>query len=197
MSETAFTNPPHDTARTFRAILDAFARPGRILPFAPVLVPPKGLSPGAAAAALTLCDFQTPVWLGHGVRAATVENYLRFHTGASITRDEGAAAFAFASAAHGIPDLSSFSIGTHEYPDRSATLILEVGTLTPEPQIELTGPGIETVHYFEVTPLAPQFWNQKIELREAFPLGIDVLFVAPGSIAVITRSTQIRMMEAA
>ncbi len=197
MTETAFANPPHETARTFRAILDAFARPGRIIPFAPSLAPPKGLSPGAAAAALTLCDFQTPIWLGQEVRAPTVENYLRFHTGASITRDDGAAAFAFASAVHGIPDLSKFPTGTHEYPDRSATLIIEVKTLTPEPQIELTGPGIETVHYFEVTPLASPFWNQMVDMREAFPLGIDVLFVAQGAIAAITRSTRLRMMEAA
>ncbi len=34
MSEAALANPAHGTSRTFRAILDAFARPGRLLPVA-------------------------------------------------------------------------------------------------------------------------------------------------------------------
>ena len=118
MIEAVFLNPSLDMAREFRPILDAMANPGRILPFAPALSSPPGLSPEAAAVAITLCDFQTPIWLERELRTPAIEHYLRFHAGAPLTQIETDAAFAFVDALYAVPDLSQFSKDTHEYPER-------------------------------------------------------------------------------
>ena len=98
MIESAFINPSHDMARAFRPILDAMANPGRILPFAPALSSPPGFAPEAAAVAITMCDFQTPIWLEEELRTPAIEHYLRFHAGAPLTQIETDAAFVFADA---------------------------------------------------------------------------------------------------
>lgn len=195
MTEAAFANPAHELARAFRPILDAMANPGQILSFAPDLSPPAGLTREAAAVALTLCDFQTPVWLGQGLRAPAIERYLRFHTGAPLTRSVDDAMFVFADAGHSVPELSLFSRGTHEYPDRSTTIVVQAGQLRGDLGVTLKGPGIQTTQRLGVGSLGADFWRQLIASRADFPLGIDVVFVAPETIAAIPRSTQIHLME--
>ena len=182
-------------ARAFRPILDAMASPGRILPFSPALSAPPGLSPEAAAVALTLCDFQTAIWLEAELRTPAIEHYLRFHAGAPLTQIETDAAYVFADARFGVPDLSQFSNGTHEYPDRSATLVIQAEQLRSDLGVTLRGPGIQSEHRLGIAALGAEFWQQMIASRHDFPLGIDVIFVSPGTIAALPRSTQIHLME--
>jgi alpha-D-ribose 1-methylphosphonate 5-triphosphate synthase subunit PhnH len=196
MTKITFEDPSHDLARTFRPILDAMARPGRILPFNPPLAPALGLSLEAAAIALALCDFQTPIWLVNELRTTSIEHYLRFHTGAPLTRNSGEAVFVFGDAMFNLPPLTQFPMGTHEYPDRSATIIIQTKELRNDQGVRLKGPGIKSEDHLSVIGLSPEFWQQLIASRLNFPLGIDVIFVAPGAIAAIPRSTQIHLMEA-
>lgn len=67
--------------------------------------------------------------------------FLRFHTGAPITRDPAEAAFALIADAAACPDFASFAQGTPAYPDRSATLVLAVTDLSNDGW-RLDGPGI-------------------------------------------------------
>ena len=77
-------DPPHDSQRLFRAVLDAFSHPGRssTLPEAPTGVGP--LSHAATAFVLTLVDRDTPLWLAPAFDVAAVHDFVRFHTGAQI-----------------------------------------------------------------------------------------------------------------
>ena len=195
MTEAAFASSAHELARTFRPVLDAMANPGRILPFAPALSSPPGLSVEAAAIAITLCDFQTPVWLERGLRTPAIEHYLRFHAGAPLTQIETDAAFVFADALNRVPDLAQFSKGTHEYPDRSTTVVIQTEQLCSDSGVTLKGPGIQSERRLGIDSLGGEFWRQMIASRSDFPLGIDVIFVGPETIAAIPRSTQIHLME--
>ncbi len=195
MTEAAFANPAQELALAFRPILDAMANPGRIQRFAPLLSPPPGLSAEAAAVALTLCDFQTPIWLGQGLRTPAVEHYLRFHAGAPLTRVASEAFFVFADANQGVPPLELFPKGTSEYPDRSATVIIQTAGLRSDAGITLRGPGILAERQLAVDGLDEDFWRQMIVSRMDFPLGIDVIFVGPETIAAVPRSTQIHPVE--
>ena len=58
-----FADPVFDSQATFRAALDALARPGRVAALPPVLTPPAPLNPATAALCLTLADLDTPLWL--------------------------------------------------------------------------------------------------------------------------------------
>ena len=182
-------------ARAFRPILDAMASPGRILPFSPALSAPPGLSPEAAAVALTLCDFQTAIWLERNCERRPLNIICASMPGAPLTQIETDAAFVFADARFGVPDLSQFSKGTHEYPDRSATLVIQAEQLRSDLGVTLRGPGIQSEHRLGIAALGADFWQQMIASRHDFPLGIDVIFVGPGTIAALPRSTQIHLME--
>ena len=60
--EAGFADPVHDAQRSFRAVLDAMSRPGRIAQITGVTAPgPLGAAAGAVL--LTLVDHETRLWL--------------------------------------------------------------------------------------------------------------------------------------
>src|SRR5262249_36918093 len=134
-----FADAPHDSQRVFRAVLDAFAHPGRILKVPAEIEAPRPLSKAATAFLLTLVDRDTPLWLAPQIDCDEVRTYLRFHTGAPILADKAAAAFAVLRE----PTLEGFAVGNDKYPDRSATLLIEVPALSGGPTVTLRGPGID------------------------------------------------------
>lgn len=126
MLAPGFADPVHDAQGTFRAVMDALARPGRVRALVADLAPPAPLTPELAAVALTLTDADTPVWLDPVLAAAPeVAEFLRFHTGAPLlTGDPAAAAFALVREPARCPPLSRFAPGTPAYPDTATTLVL-------------------------------------------------------------------------
>lgn len=141
MTERGFANIAVQSAHAFRSIMQAMARPGRVMLLDADIEAPAPLLPSAAAVALTLCDFQTPVWLSPELGNERAVHYLRFHAGAPIVAEPQAAQFVFTTAAELLPQPGLLLQGTHEYPDRSATLIIQV-TDFESTAVELSGPGI-------------------------------------------------------
>lgn len=184
-------DPVRDAQATFRAVLDALARPGRIVgvPTSAGPLTPDGLGPAAAALALTLVDFETPVWLDPGLTAAAP--WLSFHCGAPLVDDPARAAFAFARGFDALPALDRFGLGNEEYPDRSTTLILEVAGLEADTGLRLTGPGIATEARLAVAGVPPGWWAARAALAVLFPLGLDLILVASGRLAALPRTTRV------
>jgi alpha-D-ribose 1-methylphosphonate 5-triphosphate synthase subunit PhnH len=176
--------------RAFKAVMDALARPGTVQQLPGEASPPAPMPQGLAEIALTLCDHDSPLWLDAGLAAeAAVADWLRFHTGAPITADAGAADFAFA--ASGLPGLDGFARGSDEYPDRSTTIVLAVPALEGGPALTLRGPGIKEKAVIAPTGLPEDFVAQWAENRAQFPRGIDLLLVAPEGLIGLPRSTRI------
>jgi alpha-D-ribose 1-methylphosphonate 5-triphosphate synthase subunit PhnH len=187
----AFHDAPREAQTVFRTVMEAMASPGRILPFQPGLEAPEPLLPTAAAVLLALADFETPVWLDSALtEARPVREFLRFHTGARMVDEPEAATFAAIAAPAAMPPLEAFAQGTLDYPDRSATLILQVETLHPDGW-RLEGPGIRDAVRFNAAPLPADFTAQLAENRERFPLGVDLIFATRDAIAALPRSTRL------
>jgi alpha-D-ribose 1-methylphosphonate 5-triphosphate synthase subunit PhnH len=184
-----FADPVHDAQACFRAVLDATAHPGRIVPVAGALPDGAALSPAARALALTLCDIDTPVWLD--AAAAAEAGYLAFHCGAPLARSPAEARFAFAADPAGLPPLADFALGTDEYPERAATFVIEVAALSEEGGTVLRGPGILGERRLMVSGLPARFWAERAALAELFPRGLDVLFTSGRRLAALPRSTQV------
>src|SRR5437879_3921131 len=135
---------------TFRSVMDAMARPGgvqRIAATAAIAATagtPAAMMRGSAAIALTLFDHDTPIWLDPAMSTTSdVSKWLRFHTSAPVIADSSIASFALIGSPENLPPLDCFAFGSDEYPDRSTTLILQVGSLTEGAAFELRGPGID------------------------------------------------------
>lgn len=175
---------------TFRCLLEAIAHPGRIV-MAPdgLPAPPAPLLAPAYAAALTLLDFETPLWVEPSLATPAVIDSLRLQCGCPIAQ-QAKARFALL-AGPGVP-LVAFDQGTPEYPDRSATLIWQVETLEVGRGVLLTGPGIRTGARLHVGGLPDDFWAQWGMNHRQFPLGVDVMFVTENQLAALPRSIEVQ-----
>lgn len=188
----AFAEPVLNAQSVFRAVMDAMARPGRVQDLICHLVPTPPLSAGAAAIALALLDYETPVWLDDGLAGADeVTRWLRFHTGAPVTRDPNLAAFALISDAAHVPDFDAFAHGTPDYPDRSTTLVLQIESLSAGQPLTLRGPGIAGEQGLCAQPLPADFPDRMSANRALFPRGIDLLLATENAVVAIPRSAHV------
>jgi alpha-D-ribose 1-methylphosphonate 5-triphosphate synthase subunit PhnH len=89
-----------------------------------------------------------------------------------------------------MPSLAFFAQGTPEYPDRSATLILQVRDMLAEGW-KLEGPGIAGHVLFSARPLLADFAAQAQANRARFPCGVDIFFATGTGIAALPRSTHL------
>ena len=177
-----FATAPIDSARAFRALLEAMARPGTIHTVAGAL-PPAPLSVAAGVAILTLADGTSPVHLAGACDTKALRDWVTFHTNAPLV-SAGEAMFAVGNWADLAP-IHRFAIGTADYPDRSATLIVEVPHLANQGP-RLTGPGIET-EAFLTLPETAAFQSN----RTLFPLGFDTYLTCGNRLAALPRSTRV------
>jgi alpha-D-ribose 1-methylphosphonate 5-triphosphate synthase subunit PhnH len=181
-----FADPVEQAQATFRAVLDAVARPGTLRQAGQGLTPPAPLDPATAAVLLTLVDHGTALWLD--AATAPARDWIAFHCGTGFTVAPECAAFALALT---LPDLASLSPGTHEQPETAATLILQVGSLTEGPRYRLCGPGLRASNHLSVRGLPPDFvaiWQSN---RAGFPLGVDLVLCAGTTLAALPRSVTV------
>lgn len=192
-----FLSPVLDAQGAFHAVMHAMAEPGTIRSLEPRTAPPAPLNATAAAVALTLCDHDTPVWLDPDLaNAAGVSAWLSFHSGMTITEDAAEARFLIASNPDRLPLLATLAQGSQEYPDRSATIILQVAMLEGGNQhLELRGPGIAGVAHLAPDALPQQFESQWQENNAGFPRGVDLILAAPSALACLPRTTRIKIVE--
>jgi len=177
-----FVDLPRDAAHAFRAAMNAMARPGTILPVLGA-TPPAPLSVAAGVLILTLCDPDTPVHLAGGHDRAEVRDWITFHTGAPFaTQSDCVFGIGIWDA---LLPLDAYPIGTPEYPDRSATLIVEMPALLTK-GTRLTGPGIRTEAHLNLPDPAALAAN-----AAGFPLGLDLFLTAGADLAALPRSTRI------
>jgi alpha-D-ribose 1-methylphosphonate 5-triphosphate synthase subunit PhnH len=187
-----FLDPVRESQAVFRRVMDAVARPGTVADLAFAVDGPPGLECAAAAVALTLCDFETPVWLSPDLRDSDAEGWLRFHAGCPLTRQAVEAAFALIGRAQACPPLSDFNMGDAKYPDRSTTVILQTSALDGGAPVTLSGPGIRGEATIAPVGLPDGFWAQVQANHERFQFGVDLMLVAGSRLLALPRSTRVQ-----
>jgi alpha-D-ribose 1-methylphosphonate 5-triphosphate synthase subunit PhnH len=175
-----FADPVGDAQTTFRAVLDAMARPGRLCAAGAGLRPPAPLDRATAAVALTLVDQETTLYLDLEMLAAA--KWLAFHAGSPIVPDHATADFILAAAC---PD---------EAPEDSATLILQVAALGVGTAYRLAGPGLAEPTILRATGMPDSFvaaWRRNHAL---FPRGVDTVICAGEILTALPRSVTMEIM---
>ncbi len=179
-----FENVPVASSHAFRAAMVAMARPGQVQEISGAQAPGP-LSDAAATLLMTLCDPETSIYLAADVDTPELRDWLTFHTGAPFV-EAGQADFAVGGWDALMP-LHQFKIGTAEYPDRSATLIVERAELS-NAGATLRGPGIKDTAQFDLPDVGVLQGNAAL-----FPLGVDFFFTSGTRVAALPRSTQLSM----
>lgn len=183
----------------FRCALNAMARPGSTtrLPAAHL---PASQPPGSRAAAsvlLAVLDQDCTLWLSPTLQAGPAAAWLRFHTGCLITADCAAADFLWAASFAELPALAGLRQGSAEYPDQSATCVVDVaGWETVAAQdagaLQLRGPGIRDAVALRVDGLGLDFVQQHHAMQLHAPCGVDLYCCANDALLGLPRSVHIR-----
>ncbi len=199
-----FTHEAYGSQAVFRAALDALSRPGRLVSIGDVSELPRAGYGAAAALLLALLDADCTLWLSASLRRGDAGAWLRFHTGCQLVEDIGAAQFAWVARGDMLPALDSLRCGSDEFPDHSATCIIEVGSVndggassvTDSSHADssgwtLTGPGIAHAQHISVPDLDCGFVPQWQHNHSLFPRGVDVYLATRQHVLGLPRTTRI------
>jgi len=180
-------DPVLDSQSIFRSILRAMSFPGRRQSLAVKVPAPPPLEQASAAVCLALMDADTPVWLDPDCNETSVVEHLKFHCGTPLVPSPGEARFAVIAAPDEMPRLAAFHAGSDQYPDRSATVLIQVPTLDRGPSLRLTGPGIKDHAMLFADGLPAWFWEDWAANGRLFPMGVDVILTCGADIVGLPR----------
>ncbi|MDO9612342.1 MAG: phosphonate C-P lyase system protein PhnH [Serpentinimonas sp.] len=178
----------------FRRALEALSLPGRVLELPHPAQTPANGHPAAALLLLALLDSDCSLWLSPSLAGSQAQAWLRFHTGCRCVSDPGAARFLWFAAADPWPALAQLDWGSDEYPDQSATCVIELQSLHEgqSAPLLLSGPGILESQNLHARGLPADFAAQWAANHAAFPRGVDAFLVAGHSVCGLPRSTRVR-----
>ena len=185
-------NPVVESQQTFRSVLDALARPGKVRKIGPAM-PQVELGGAMARLLLSLCDDETPVRWQQDEPA--LPQWLRFHTGAPIAEVSAAAGFAVVTDLAQAVVLADFAQGSAAAPEFSSTVLIEVPHLETGPLMAWTGPGIQETQLVGLQGLPVDFWSQWQAHHAGFPQGVDIIFTCGENALGLPRSTRVRHLE--
>lgn len=187
---SGFADPVLASQAVFRAVLKALSRPGTLVAVPDAPPAPAPLTAAAGAVALALADMDTGVFLDPVLDIPPVGDWLRFHAGCPVVpADE--ASFALIGDAGALTSLEPFAIGTPEFPDRSATLVVQVAGLRNGEGRRLTGPGIKDAVLLTVDGLPAAFWDAWVANGALYPQGVDLIFATPTTLCGLPRTVRV------
>lgn len=186
-----FDDPVQQSQQVFRRVLTALSEPGAVQNL-PANESPEGVHAAAYQICLALLDSDTPLWISPSLKTDALVSALRFHCGCRLVDEPGQAEFVLTTPDFD-GDLTIFAQGNHEYPDRSATLIVQVESLDSASDWTLSGPGIQSERKVGITGLDPRWPGMLADNRSRFPCGVDFLFTAGTALMGLSRTTRVEV----
>jgi alpha-D-ribose 1-methylphosphonate 5-triphosphate synthase subunit PhnH len=153
---------------------------------------PDGANIASYQLCLALLDAETPLWIAPALRTNALVSALRFHCGCRLVDEPSEAEFALISPDFD-GDLTHFAQGSHEYPDRSTTVIVQVDNLDAASTWALHGPGIDGVCKVGIAGLDPRWPGMLADNHSRFPCGVDLLFTAGTALMGLPRTTRVEI----
>ncbi len=191
MIAPGFSDPVFQSQAAFRALLDALSEPGTLRRVDGDITPPEGMEAATAIALLALADYETPVWLPQALRDGPAGQWLRFHCGVTLVAEPGQATFAVIDGTAAEPTLAAFNPGNDQFPDRSATVLVQGAALEGGAGVTLSGPGIPGTRDIAPNGLRAGIWAELEENAALYPLGVDLVLCHGDGMLGLPRSTRI------
>ena len=181
-----------ESQQTFRLLLDAMARPGKINRLPRPLPAPAGISGYTAAVAFTLLDGEV-TFAALGEDQAAWSRYLALNIRAVPAGVEHAD-FIIAPGERFNAEVEAARRGTLLFPERGATVLFTVETISGDSPaaLVLSGPGIRGSAGLTVAGIDPANLEMLERANSEYPLGIDAILIGrDGALACLPRSTKI------
>lgn len=197
-----FHDPALGSQVVFRTALRALSYPGRVQSMPAVTDLPFNGKAAAATLLLALVDSECTVWISPTLADTDAAAWLRFHTGCMWAKNINSARFLWIAENDEWPELASLALGSDEYPDQSATVVVEVASLGDDTFIDahklsLEGPGIALRQDVSISGLPIDFVTQWTVNHQAFPRGVDLFLATSHEILGLPRSTRIHALQEA
>ncbi|ADO50302.1 phosphonate C-P lyase system protein PhnH [[Enterobacter] lignolyticus] len=190
--QTAFSLPVQDAQHSFRRLLKAMSEPGVIVSLHQLKYGWQPLCVATTSVLLTLADNDTPVWLSASMDNDIARQNLRFHINAPLVDQPQQAVYAVTDSTISAEQLNALSSGTAVAPETSATLIVQVASLSGGRMLRLTGAGIADERM--VAPQLPEcLIHELTERPHPFPLGIDLILTCGERLLAIPRTTHVEV----
>jgi len=193
-----FTDSTAQSQVVFRCALDAMARPGKPvrIPDTALVSPTRSTNAVAASVLLALLDQDCALWLSPTLANGPAAAWLRFHTGCQIEADCSKADFVWAASFAELPSLDQLKQGSAEYPDQSATCVVDVkgwrnAAASDAVTVSLRGPGVRDVITLSVEGMHAGFVRQHHATQEHAPCGVDVFCCAADVLLGLPRSVRL------
>ena len=182
----------------FRCALQALSMPGKAVEIPAIAQLPNAGHNSSALLLLALLDSETSLWVSSSIAQSDAPTWLRFHTGCRLVDDPAQAQFLWLARGDAWPSLAELEAGSDEYPDHSATCVMELDHSSQESaqHFTLSGPGIKQTLALSAHGLPADFVTQWADNHAAFPRGVDVLLTSPSHVLGLPRTTQVLSSEA-
>jgi alpha-D-ribose 1-methylphosphonate 5-triphosphate synthase subunit PhnH len=192
-----FGNEALESQTVFRTAQHALAHPGRLVDITHnAKIPTRGHS-ASAAFLLAMLDADCTLWLSPTLLASDAALWLHFHTGCKMVADATVAQFVWVAQGDAMPALASLAQGSAQYPDQSATCVLDVVALSNSAQHDTTwvlkGPGIQHQTRLNAQGQTSDFVGQWADNHARFPRGVDVFLAAQHQLVGLPRTTTIAL----
>lgn len=196
--QPGFDDPVLNSQLVFRRALQAMSLPGRLVELPNLAGVPRQGHSASALLLLALVDSDCTLWLSPSLAGTDAQTWLRFHTGCRFVQDPEQANFLWLCAQDRWPRMSQMQAGTDEYPDQSATCIMETSSIQSGAGSlgwSLSGPGIASSVGLTAQGLPADFGVQWAVNHAAFPRGVDVLLTTATQVLGLPRSTMLQPLE--
>jgi len=195
-----FTDSTAQSQVVFRCALDAMARPGKPvrIPDTALVSPTRSTNAVAASVLLALLDQDCALWLSPTLANGPAAAWLRFHTGCQIEADCSKADFVWAASIAELPPLHQLKQGSVEYPDQSATCVVDVtawrvAVVSDAAAVSLRGPGVRGVITAAVDGMDASFVQQHHAMQAHAPCGVDMFCCADDVLLGFPRSVRLQL----
>ncbi len=190
-----FRDPTLGSQAVFRSALQALSHPGRVIELPRAAELPRHGQGAAALLLLALLDNDCTLWISPSLAETDAAAWLRFHTGCVRVDTPAQARFLWVARNDALPRLADLQLGSDEYPDQSATCVIEVQALADDEATDrswtLAGPGIAGERGFGVRGLPADFQAQWARNHAGFPRGVDLFLATDTHVAGLPRTTRI------
>ena len=172
----------HHQQRSFRAVLEAFSYPGRV-----VEMPPQ--APALQSLLACLIDGETSLADLHQClsREALVQLEAR------VANPETARFIVLEGCQN---DDIAPSLGSLENPEFGATLVIRLESLSKGQRYTLIGPGIATQTQCFLQGLNAHWLERRALWNQDFPMGVDFIFTDGVNVMALPRTTQVMEVSA-
>lgn len=196
--QPGFDDPALNSQLVFRSALQAMSMPGRLVDLPNLAAVPRQGHRASALLLLALVDSDCTLWLSPSLAGTDAQTWLRFHTGCRFVQEPAQANFLWLCAQDRWPHMRDMQAGTDEYPDQSATCIMETSSIqTGEGSRvwSLSGPGIASPTGLTAEGLPADFAAQWAGNHAAFPRGVDIFLTTATHVLGLPRSTILQSFE--